>query len=97
MISFDFPECGGCRTCELACSFHFTGEFNIKNSCIKIIENKDKYKGGFSIKFTENIDNFPFKCDCCSNIEKDALCVQCCPQSEKLRKLIYRFDGYSKK
>ena len=94
IMIFDFPECGGCRTCELACSFRLIGGFNNKNSCIKIVENKNK--GGFLVNFLENKDNFPFECDYCSN-EEEPLCVQYCTEGEKLKELISKFVSYREK
>jgi carbon-monoxide dehydrogenase iron sulfur subunit len=82
---FDFPDCGGCRTCELACSFHFTKEFNDKNSAIKIVE---KEKGGFLVNFLD-------KCDSCLNKE-EPLCIQYCKESEKLKELLDKYVSYKK-
>jgi Fe-S-cluster-containing dehydrogenase component len=35
---FEMATCGGCRTSEMACSFHHTGEFNPSVSSIGIVE-----------------------------------------------------------
>jgi len=86
-MTFDFPDCGGCKTCELACSFHLIGEFNYKNSAIKIIENKDK--SGFSVDFLD-------KCDFCLN-EDEPFCVQYCRESEKLTEFLNKFTRCTKK
>lgn len=85
---YEFPDCGGCRTCELACSFHFSEVFNQKNSSIKIVENKEK--NGFSIVFLEKKDGSLNQCDGCPN-EDIPLCVQYCVKSETLKELINKF------
>ena len=36
-MKFDMPTCGGCRTCEMACSFKHEEEFNPSISSIKIL------------------------------------------------------------
>ena len=92
---FNFPNCDGCKNCELACSFYHSGEFNPSNSSIKIIENKDKHKGGFLINFLENKDEFVFQCDGCLKT-KESLCLQYCQESGKLKRMIYKFINRSK-
>ncbi|MEA1960448.1 MAG: 4Fe-4S dicluster domain-containing protein [Bacillota bacterium] len=58
------PEkCTGCRTCELVCSFHHTGEFNPARSRISVVSFE---KVGFS---------FPAVCQQCTV----AACMQVCP------------------
>lgn len=58
------PEkCTGCRTCELACSFQHTQEFNPERSRIKVLTWEN---AGFSI---------PMMCQQCD----DAPCVRVCP------------------
>jgi len=94
-LIYDFPECGGCRTCELACSFYISGDFNIKNSCIRIMENKNKSIGGFLVNFVEDESSCNFKCSYCLD-ENEPLCLQYCIQSEKLRELILKFVDYKK-
>lgn len=37
-ILVDFQKCHGCRSCELACSFHGTGEFNVQRANLSVIE-----------------------------------------------------------
>jgi carbon-monoxide dehydrogenase iron sulfur subunit len=46
------PEkCVGCRRCQLACSFHNTGIFNIHDANIRIVENNTDIE---EIIFTDN-------------------------------------------
>lgn len=56
-------KCIGCRSCELACSFGHTGEFNPKNSAVTVIA------------FDEAALAVPVMCMQC----EDAFCVKVCP------------------
>jgi Fe-S-cluster-containing hydrogenase component 2 len=89
-LVFDFPGCGGCTTCELACSFHHTGFFSSANSSIKIISNKGKE--GYAIEFHQQAkENIPI-CDGCSGLDTP-LCMQFCKESEKLGEIIEEFTN----
>lgn len=82
---FDMETCGGCRTCELACSFHHKGEFIPEASSIKILDNK---KGaGFIVLFVEKSDGSSIPCDGCKSIKRP-LCVQYCKDYKKLEEMI---------
>ena len=63
------PErCTVCRSCELACSYHFNKEFNPKKSQIRILFDP---KSAFLSIIQED------GCDLCQN-EKSPLCVKYC-------------------
>lgn len=61
-------RCTGCRTCEIACSFHHNKSFDPAKSSIQV--GLDKNTGVVSI-------NFDSTCDACSN-EKEPLCSLFC-------------------
>lgn len=67
-IKRDPGACYGCRTCELACSFHHGRVFSPELSSIKVSRNNRTGK----IKW--NIDS---TCDLCSG-ETERLCIQFC-------------------
>jgi len=87
----DLPNCAGCRTCELACSFHHTGEFNPEVSSIKITDKDDE--SGFIINLFEQSDGYAIPCDGCEDLELP-LCVQYCSESLGLREIV---DNFRKK
>lgn len=85
---FDMPTCGACRTCEIACSFHHTGEFRPSISSIKVL---DKANGkGHSISLVEKDDGQSIVCDGCLDLE-EPLCVEYCKEKEELGKIIKEF------
>jgi Fe-S-cluster-containing dehydrogenase component len=85
---FDMPTCGACRTCEIACSFHHTGEFRPSVSSIKIL---DKANGqGHSVQLYEEDNNDSFVCDGCAGFQ-EPFCVQQCGERERLANIIAEF------
>ncbi len=92
MPYFDMPECGGCRTCEMACSFHHKEEFNPAISSIRIL-NKDGETPFrvWLIREGENpITGIP--CDGCKDIE-EPFCLQFCRKKEELKKILEEFGN----
>jgi Fe-S-cluster-containing dehydrogenase component len=82
---FEMPSCGGCRTCEMACSFHHTGEFNPSISSIRIIEKEgDSY---FFVELVEKAEGAIMACDGCKGF-KVPLCMQYCCESDALGEII---------
>ncbi|WP_455368775.1 4Fe-4S binding protein [[Eubacterium] cellulosolvens] len=67
-IIIDPEKCTVCRSCELACSYHFKKEFNPKKSQIRIL---------FDTKSAVLRINQKEGCDLCKN-EKSPLCVKYC-------------------
>jgi Fe-S-cluster-containing dehydrogenase component len=84
-MKFDMRSCGGCRTCEIACSFHHSGEFNPTISSIKILDKVNE--PGFIVLLVEKNDGKSIACDFCEGIEVP-LCVQYCKEKEELAKMI---------
>jgi len=67
-IIIEPEKCTVCRSCEIACSYHFKKEFNPKISQIKII---------FDPKSADLRISQENGCDLCKN-EKVPLCVKYC-------------------
>ena len=85
---YDMPSCGGCRTCEIACSFHHTGKFNSAISSIKIVENEDE--SGYRVMLLEESGIEGIACDGCDQIN-EPLCMQYCREKEQLNEIIKSF------
>lgn len=81
---FDMPMCNGCRTCEMACSFKHSGEFNPSISAIKVLEKGDGR--GFSICLAEKSDGNSLACVACRE------CARYCPAAGDLGKMIQDFE-----
>ncbi len=85
---FEMPSCGGCRTCEMACSFHHRGEFIPAISSIKIL---DKEKGpGYDVFLAGKSDAEHMACDGCRKLTVP-LCVEYCTKSKDLEKILEEF------
>jgi len=82
---FDMPTCGGCRTCEIACSYHHIGEFAPSISSIKILNKVDGV--GYHVLFLEEDDESGRACDGCAVLEIP-YCVEVCKQEEELKKML---------
>ena len=64
-ITIDAKKCVGCRTCELVCGYHHSGQFNPEFSSIRIA-----FDDGFDLSMTVAED-----CNC----SKEPLCMTFCP------------------
>ena len=89
-MEFDMPSCGGCRTCELACSFHHRGEFIPSASSLKILERKEGR--GYRVLLKEEADGSGPACDGCDGLEIP-LCVEYCRELDDLFKILQEFDA----
>lgn len=90
-ILFDMTNCGGCRTCEIACSFHHNSEFNPSISSIEIIDKKDK--PGYEISISIEDRGKRIACDGCASIDIP-LCIQYCKEKDELREMISEVNKY---
>jgi len=88
---FDMPTCGACRTCEIACSYHNTGEFKPSASSIKILDKKDETLGHL-VLLIEYSDGQNIPCDGCKDLE-EPLCMEVCQEKEKLHEMIKKYLG----
>jgi Fe-S-cluster-containing hydrogenase component 2 len=87
---FDMPTCGGCRTCEMACSFKHEEEFAPSISSIKIIDKKEG--PGFLVLLLEATGKDGMACDGCKEFAVP-MCMQFCRKSEDLKKILEEFVG----
>jgi carbon-monoxide dehydrogenase iron sulfur subunit len=71
--------CTGCRSCEIACSFHHTGEFIPSTSSINIL--LDRSTGEVEIQILDT-------CDGCLNESSPPLCIEFCPREVLSSKLL---------
>lgn len=85
---FEMVSCGGCRTCEIACSFKHTGEFKPTVSSIKILDKADGI--GFCVSLIDGRTEKGNACDGCINLD-EPLCLQYCEKSEDLKEVLENF------
>jgi len=88
-VIYDTEKCGGCRTCELACSFHLKGVFGPSISSIKILDTEDEL--GFRISLAEQDDGKRIACDECNGLD-EPFCVKYCRERDELRSILEKFD-----
>jgi len=88
-MKFDMQSCGGCRTCELACSYHHTGEFVPAVSSLKVAEKSDG--PGYSISLKGEGAPDGFACDGCAGLEVP-LCVEYCREADDLSRILQEFE-----
>lgn len=91
-MKYQMSSCGGCRTCEIACSFHHRGEFIPSISSLKILDNTDE--PGYSVLIAEDQDGQNLACDGCKDLDVP-LCVEYCREGEDLKEILDRFLGKS--
>jgi len=88
-IVFDMPECGGCRTCELACSFHHMQTFTPSLSSLKVL---DKEEGpGYRVSLVADKNGERMACDGCKDLDVPA-CVEYCKEYDDLMEILSRFE-----
>lgn len=85
---FDMPSCGGCRTCEMACSFKHREEFIPAISSIQILDKKGA--PGFLVFLAEDPQGQEIPCDGCKALNVP-LCMQYCRKSEDLKEILDEF------
>ena len=86
---FDMPSCGGCSTCELACSVHHTGEFAPAASSLRIIAKEDGH--GYQVLLVNKSYEQKIACDGCEDLEIP-LCMEYCKESDDLGKILKEFE-----
>ena len=86
---FDMPSCGGCRTCEMACSFHHTAEFAPAVSSFIVLD-KEEGPGCEVMLMTESAEN-RMACDGCEGLDIP-LCMDYCRESDDLFKILQEFE-----
>lgn len=85
---FDMPDCGGCRTCEMACGYHHAEVFHPSISSLRIL---DKEAGiGYRVMLVEKDSETAKACDGCDELTVP-LCIEFCEKEEELRKILDDF------
>lgn len=86
-LRYHLKDCGGCRTCEIVCSFHHVSAFSPAVSSIRIIENET---GGFDVVLMDESDGTRRACDLCVGLDCP-LCVRYCAEAEGLKEILRQF------
>jgi len=81
-MDFELKDCGGCRTCQIACSFKLIGQFNYHATAIEIITKQDN--AGYIVRLK---DEGAYKCDGCAGLD-EPMCIRYCHLDEDLSKII---------
>jgi Fe-S-cluster-containing hydrogenase component 2 len=92
MPIFDMPVCGGCRTCEIACSFHHREEFNPAISSIRILSQEGKIPYRVWLVRKEEDRTMEIPCDGCKDLE-EPLCLQFCRKKDELKNILEEFKN----
>lgn len=73
MASVVYTEkCVGCRSCEIACSYHFKKNFSRKNTAIKVL--RWESEGEFGIVLYRQAEDGHMACEGCN------FCLEYCPE-----------------
>jgi len=88
-ILFDMSTCGGCRTCELACSFHHTQEFIPSVSSLKVLDKEDG--PGYRVLLVRESSGESIPCDLCKKLDVP-LCMEYCREMDDLGKILFSFE-----
>ena len=86
-VTFETDKCGGCRSCELACSYHHRGLFQPSISSMEITNRPKELT--FDVTFYRESAEGRIACDQCKELAVP-LCVQVCPSlyREELKSLL---------
>ena len=85
---FEFKKCGGCGTCEIACSFRRHGFFDRHSSLIRVVDEGDDFK----VSFIEQQDK---QCDGCVELE-EPMCATYCHDPDRLIEIIDQYRSMLK-
>jgi len=86
---YNMFSCGGCRTCEMACSYRENKTFSFDGSCIRILE-ADQGKG-YSVSFIHPKGYEENPCLLCLNEQKEPLCIQFCNEPQELADILKEY------
>lgn len=87
-MKFDMPTCGGCRTCEMGCSFKHEQEFNPSIASIKILDKGDG--PGYTVWIVEEGAEKNIPCDGCKDFSVP-ICMEYCRERDDLEKILKGF------
>jgi len=85
---FEMANCGDCKTCEIACCYHHTGEFSSSPSSFRVKEKPDGT--GYLIFLAEKDKGTEVACDGCKGLDTP-LCVEVCEEGEALKGFLKEF------
>ena len=86
---FETEKCGGCRSCEMVCSYHHKGVFQPSISSIKILDTDDEL--GFRISLAEQDKGKCIACDECKGLD-EPICVKYCREKDELKGILKEFS-----
>lgn len=86
-MEFSMTECAGCLTCEIACSYKHTKEFNHLISSIEIVELEGET--GYNVRLIEDDSTGRIPCDGCPG--ETPMCLLYCPKHEQLEEILTKF------
>ena len=87
-LLFEMPDCGGCRTCELAGRFQHTGEFYHSASSPGILDKPDRR--GYTVQSIDQAEGTHLGCHGRQHLAQP-LCVLHCREAEELTRIIAEF------
>ena len=85
-MDYTMAECGGCLTCEIACSYKHNKEFNHLISSIEIVELDNEQ--GYNVRLIEDPSTGRIPCDGC--LGSEPMCLSYCPKREELAAILER-------
>ena len=85
---FEMSKCGGCRSCEMACSYHHREVFQPSISSIQIVDRPKEL--AFAISLAEQDENRLIACDRCKGLD-EPLCVKYCNDPDELKDILKEF------
>ncbi len=86
---FETVQCCGCRTCEMACSFHHKGVFGSNISSIRVLDREEEL--GFAIPLAEKTAGKTIACDGCKGRD-EPFCVKYCTEGDELKEILNKFS-----
>lgn len=89
---FETEACVGCRTCEMACSYHHMGAFKPSISSIQIVETPENL--GFTVSLCAKDGGTSKPCDLCNGLD-EPLCVKYCSplMKEELKEILRKYEA----
>jgi len=97
-LTVDNNKCTGCRTCEIACSYHHKKVFNPKIASLEVQRNE--VDGTMSVmlyrQLPQEIKRLRLPCDACIG-EPEPFCVKYCPTGAITVKPSKRYQANERK
>ncbi|MBA7711814.1 hypothetical protein ES703_120780 [subsurface metagenome] len=85
---FETKTCGGCRSCEMACSHHHKAVFQPSISSIQILDRTKEL--GFALSLSGQSEDGRIACDRCQGLD-EPLCVKYCNYPDELKEILKKF------